>query len=140
MDREPDAEWGIPALPGKDPALGEIRWGRWEEALLLSHIPSHCETCDYPGPLRTAMGKTWYVPPTVAAPLRRRKPGELREWGSVKHPAHWCYSHWARRCPRCEEMVVWRTQAAGGKSTWTEIHYRPPRVERRAQPQAETLF
>lgn len=140
--RHPDFELGpglrlIPALPHADPELGEIRWDEWEKALTLTHIPGDCETCEYPGPLRTAKGMTLHQD----RPYRRLlKPSKIAEgqravWSSPVTPGpRWVYTHWAVRCPHCDEMKTYRRKG------WVRIHYHPYTVERKAPPADGMLF
>lgn len=99
----------LPALPDTDPELGEIRWDRWEKALVFTHIDPSCETCGYGGPLAVSRGKTWYVPEPTWQRVKRSswERGERSKWARVEHRSYWCYTHWASRCQVCDEMVVW---------------------------------
>ncbi|MFE2934950.1 hypothetical protein [Streptomyces sp. NPDC059278] len=139
--RYPEFELGaqrlIPALPERDPELGEIRWDKWEHALCLTHIPVDCETCDYPGPLRNAQGKTLYQDPPRRPQLKRSRvaEGQRPVYGAPVTPEpRWLYTHWASRCPHCDEMSVWRVRG------WVRIHYHPYTTERAVSPQEGTLF
>ncbi|MBZ3908549.1 MULTISPECIES: hypothetical protein [Streptomyces] len=114
----------LPALPDTDPEAGEIRWDRWEPALLVTHIDPTCRTCAFPGPLSTAFGKTWYTPEPTQVRIQRSRPGEPSKWARVQGKPYWCKTHYAVRCPQCDEMTVYRRQG------WVEIHYRPPTTER----------
>lgn len=119
---------GVPALPAADPEHGEIRWDRWERALLISHIDPSCVTCGNPGPLAVARGRTWYTPPPTMTRVQRSSRHNARpsRWVPVHHQPYWCYTHWALRCQQCDETTVWRM------GDWEEIAYRPPRTERAA--------
>lgn len=131
----------IPALPDADPELGEIRWDHWEEALCLTHIDGSCRTCAFPGPLCVAKGKTWYTPEPTYVRVRRssweRK--ERSKWVKARHRPYWCYTHWASRCPTCDEMFVYRM--ASRHQDWVEIAYHPYTTERAVPPtQDDVLF
>jgi hypothetical protein len=131
----------IPALPERDPELGEIRWGRWEKSLVLTHVPGDCEVCPYPGPLRNARGMTLYQDPPRRKLMRPSKVtlGQRPVWGPTVTPEpRWVYTHWASRCPHCDVMTVWRM--AIRVDGWVEIHYHPPTTERALPPQEGTLF
>lgn len=100
----------LPALPTEDADLGEIRWGRWERSLLLTHIDPSCESCGYAGPLADARGMTLHQDPPRRRLLERSKIAEGKRpvWGPAITPApRWIYTHWASRCQACDEMVVW---------------------------------
>lgn len=134
---EPEPPRLIPPLPERDPELGEIRWEGWEKALALSHIDPSCDTCDHPGPMRTAMGLTLYQEPPRRTLLRRSKITEGRRpvWSEPFVPEpRWVFTHWALRCPRCDEMNVWRTRG------WVRIHYHPFAVSRVLPPRDDALF
>lgn len=130
---EPGLRRIIPKLPETDPALGKIRWDRWEEALCLTHIDGSCQTCVFSGPLRVTKGKTWYTPePTFG---RVRRPQRNR----AQHESYWCYTHWASRCPHCDEMFVYRM--APRHQDWVEIAYHPYTTERAVpETQDDVLF
>jgi hypothetical protein len=131
----------LPALPGKDPELGEIRWERWEPALPMTHFDPSCPTCAFPGPLSTAFGKTWYTPPPSRARVERSTRGSRSKWVTVQHRSYWCKTHWAVRCPRCDEMTVYRRDgASAGPARWVEIHYRPPTTERAVPPTDDNVL
>ncbi|MEV6400938.1 hypothetical protein AB0M39_40205 [Streptomyces sp. NPDC051907] len=139
--KHPEFELGprrlIPALPETDPELGEIRWGQWEQALCVTHIPGDCETCEYPGPMRNARGLTLHQDPPHRPLLRRSRiaEGQRPVWGQPVTPEpRWVYTHWARRCPHCDEMEVWRMKG------WVRIHYHPFTEGRKVPPQDGTLF
>ncbi|WP_159047827.1 hypothetical protein [Streptomyces sp. WM6378] len=121
---QPEPARVLPALPDRDHEDGEIRWGRWEPALAASHIDPRCPTCAFPGPLSTVFGQTWYTPEPTPVRVRRSRPGQPSEWVQAQGPSYWCKTHYAVRCPQCDEMTVYR------RSDWTEIHYRPPTTER----------
>lgn len=100
----------LPALPGEDPELGEIRWDRWERALRLTHFDPSCETCGYEGPLAVNKGMTLHDRAPYRKLLRPSKiaQGQRPQWGPVIRPEPgWVYSHWANRCQACDEMTVW---------------------------------
>ncbi|MFJ2218232.1 hypothetical protein ACIQVO_38555 [Streptomyces sp. NPDC101062] len=124
----------LPALPDSDPEMGEIRWERWEPALIMTHIDPSCVTCAFPGPLSTAFGKTFYTPPPTLARVERSVRGRPSKWATVQHRSYWCITHWAVRCPRCDEMRVYR------QDDWTEIHYRPPTTERAVPPTEDNVL
>lgn len=107
----------LPALPGQDPELGEIRWDRWERALVLTHIDPSCGTCGYAGPLAVAKGRTWYTPEPSWVRVRRSswERGERSKWAKAQHRSYWCYTHWATRCQACDEMVVWLISGGGAR-------------------------
>ncbi len=137
-----DAGWQpeprvIPALPSRDPELGEIRWEREVAALTVSHVPSHCQSCAYPGPLRTAQGLTLYQERPYRELVRRSRiaEGKRAVAGKVVTPEpRWVFSHWARRCPACDEMTVWRREG------WVEIAYHPYTTRCVSPAQPDTLF
>jgi hypothetical protein len=139
----------IPALPVEDPLLGEIRWDdRWTRALTLticlsngSQAETDCETCAWPR-LRNISGKTLYTPePTWERVARSTQTRDGRSrWVRVQRKPYWVYTHWARFCPRCDEMAAWRRVAAGGEEGWTEIFHHPPTTERALPPADGTLF
>lgn len=142
--KHPEFELGgrrlIPALPEADPQLGPITWGRWEEVPCMTHIPGHCTTCEFPGPLRSAQGMTWHQDPPRRALVRRSRvaEGQRPVWGPVTVPEpRLVYTHWATRCPHCDEMSVWRTGRR--LEDWVEIHYHPYTVER-VKPEDGMLF
>ncbi|WP_327359571.1 hypothetical protein [Streptomyces sp. NBC_01304] len=124
----------VPALPTSDPELGEIRWERWEPALLLTHHDPGCSTCAFPGPLATAFGMTWYTPEPTWTRKARSGPGARSQWVRAQPNSYWCNTHWAVRCPQCDEMRVYR------RSDWTEIHYRPPTTERAVPPTDDNVL
>lgn len=100
----------LPALPGVDEDLGEIRWNRWERALVLTHFDPSCETCGYPGPLAHVLGMTLHQDPPRRKLLKPSKiaTGQRPVWGAAVTPApRWVYSHSAMRCQQCDEMAVW---------------------------------
>lgn len=100
----------LPALPDADADLGEIRWNRWERALLLTHIDPSCETCGYAGPLAHVLGMTLHQDRPRRTLLERSKIAEGRRpvWGPALTPApRWVYTHSASRCQACDEMTVW---------------------------------
>lgn len=100
----------LPALPDQDVDLGEIRWDRWQRALVLTHIDPSCETCGYAGPLACAKGMTLHQDPPRRKLLQRSKITEGRRAvaGPLVTPKpRWVYTHWASRCQACDEMVVW---------------------------------
>lgn len=127
----------IPALVAVDPELGEIRWERWERSLQLTHIPGDCQTCAFPGPMRNARGLTLHQDRPRRDLLRHSRIAEGRRavWGPVYVPEkRWVYTHWASRCPRCDEMEVWRTRG------WVRVQYHPPTTERAVSPRDDVLF
>lgn len=124
----------LPALPATDAQAGTIRWDRWEPALLITHVDPSCSTCAFPGPLSTARGMTWYVPEPAWARVERSHPGSRSRWVRVQGKPYWCYTHWAVRCPRCDETTVWRMNG------WEEIHHQPPTTERALPPADDVLF
>jgi len=135
--QEPEPRRIIPALPDADPVLGEIRWDRWEEALCLTHVDGSCVTCAFPGPLRVARGMTWYTPEPTYVRVRRssRRDGRASKWVKARHEPYWCYTHWASRCPACDEMFVYRMYGgAGREKEWVEIAYHPYTTERAVPP------
>lgn len=100
----------LPALPVADEDLGEIRWQRWERALLLSHFDPSCETCGYAGPLACATGMTLHQDKPRRTLLKPSKiaEGQRPVWGAAVTPEpRWIYTHWATRCQACDEMTVW---------------------------------
>jgi hypothetical protein len=124
----------LPALPGTDPELGEIRWERWEPALPMTHFDPRCRTCAFPGPLSTAFGTTCYTPPPSRVRVERSTRGSRSKWVTVQNRSYWCKTHWAVRCPRCDEMTVYR------RDGWVEIHYRPPTTERAVPPTEDNVL
>lgn len=139
----------IPALPDSDPVMGAIRWDRWEKALNLticlrggSQADMDCETCAFPGPLRTTQGKTFYTPESTLERVARStqtKDGRSR-WKRVQREPYWCYTHWAQFCPACDEMFAWRRIGPDGGQEWTEILYHPYTVAKKAPPEEGMLF
>lgn len=129
----------LPALPGSDPLMGEIVWDRWEKALSLTHIPGDCDTCGFPGPLRTAKGKTLSPAKRVRVRVARSTETEdgKSKWQDRMREARWVYTHWARLCPACDEMMAWRRIGPDGQKDWTEIAYHPHAT---APPDQGTLF
>jgi hypothetical protein len=100
----------LPALPGSDADLGEIRWERWERALVVTHIDPGCGTCGYGGPLACAQGMTLHQDPPRRRLLQRSRVSEGKRpvWGPVVTSApRWVRTHWASRCQACDEMTVW---------------------------------
>lgn len=100
----------LPALPGTDADLGEIRWNRWERALVLTHIDPSCGSCGYAGPLAHTLGMTL----SPGRPYRRLlKPSKIAQgqrpvWGPLLTPEpRWVFTHSATRCQVCDEMAVW---------------------------------
>jgi len=138
----------IPALPMEDPALGEIRWGRWERALPAficlvggGQADTDCETCAWPT-LRNARGMTFYTPePTWERVVRSTQTKDGRsKWVKVQRKAYWAYTHWAQYCPRCDEMFAWRRVSPEDEDDWTEIFHHPPTTQRAVPPAEGTLF
>ncbi|MER0477359.1 hypothetical protein ABR737_03095 [Streptomyces sp. Edi2] len=127
---EPEPARVLPALPDHDQDASEIRWDRWEPAIAASHIDPRCPTCAFAGPLSTAFGKTWYTPEPTTVRVKRSSPGQPSQWAQAQHDPYWCKTHYAVRCPQCDEMTVYR------RSGWVEIYYRPPTTER-AVPQTD---
>lgn len=100
----------LPALPGQDADLGEIRWGRWERHIRASHIDSSCGTCGYEGPLAHALGMTLHQdrPRRKLLKPSRIAQGQRPQWGpAITPPPRWVYTHTATRCQACDEMFVW---------------------------------
>ncbi|TLQ39416.1 hypothetical protein [Streptomyces marianii] len=131
---EPDLTRILPALPDRDQEDGVIRWGRWEPAIEATHIDPSCPTCAFPGPLSTASGQTWYTPEPTLARARRSSSGQASQWVRVQHRPYWCNTHYAVRCPQCDEMRVYR------RDGWVEIHYRPPTTERAVPPTDDNVL
>jgi predicted RNA-binding Zn-ribbon protein involved in translation (DUF1610 family) len=132
----------LPALPDSDPLMGEIRWDRWEKAMILTHAPSDCDTCGFAGPLRTAMGKTLYAPePSYVRIARSTETKDGRsKWQKREPKPYWCYTHWAQLCPACDEMTAWRRVGPDGAEDWTEIAHRPHTVAKKSPPGQGMLF
>lgn len=124
----------LPALPGADSLTGPIRWDGWRPALLITHIDPRCPTCAFAGPLSTARGMTRHVPEPTWARAERSRPGSRSRWVRVQRDPYWCDTHWALRCPQCDETTVWRM------SDWEEIHHQPPTTERAVPPADDVLF
>ncbi|MCX4783911.1 MULTISPECIES: hypothetical protein [unclassified Streptomyces] len=124
----------LPALPETDPDVGTIRWDPWEPALQITHLDPSCPTCAFPGPLSTACGSTWYTPEPTLARVARSRPGERSKWIRTQAKPYWCNTHWAVRCPQCDEMHVYR------RSDWEQIHYRPPTTERAVPPTDDNVL
>ncbi|WP_217231378.1 hypothetical protein [Streptomyces anulatus] len=124
----------LPALPDTDLKMGPIRWERWEPAVTMTHIDPACSTCAFPGPLSTAFGKTYYVPPPTRVRAARSTREQPSKWATVQRRAYWCITHWAVRCPGCDEMHVYRQE------DWTEIHYWPPTTERAVPPTQDNVL
>ena len=101
---------------------------------MVSHLDPSCPTCAFPGPLSTAIGESWYSPPLSWARTERSSAGRASKWVRVQHRSYWVASHWAVRCPQCDEMRVWR------RSEWEEIAYHPPTTERALPPADDVLF
>lgn len=117
----------IPALPDEDPLMGRVAWDRWKKAPILTHIPGDCDTCGFEGPLRIAAGRTYAKPRPVHARVARStqtQDGRSRWQMRISKP-RWLYTHWAVRCPACDEMSVWRKFGPDGKKDWTRILYHP---------------
>ncbi|MFI1312462.1 hypothetical protein ACH4TS_20310 [Streptomyces albidoflavus] len=131
---EPAPARVLPALPDHDQEVGEIRWGRWEPAITASHIDPACPTCAFPGPLSTVFGTTWYTPEPTMVRVRRSQPGQRSEWVRVQGKPYWCKTHYAVRCPQCDEMRVYR------RDDGVEIHYRPPTTERAVPPTDDNVL
>lgn len=141
----------IPALPDRDPLLGDIRWDPWERALSLTICLSDgtqaqldCDICSFSGPLRTAKGMTLYAPkPSWRRVARSTETRSGRStWVKQQGKAYWAYTHWAQRCPECDEMEVWRSVEAGDEGKWTLIHRFSQATGggRKPPPQEEVLF
>ena len=113
----------LPALPGRD-GEAEIRWERWQPALPLSHIEQRCDTCGYLVALSTCKGLTWFTPEPSWERVERSHPGKRSRWVKVERRSYWCRTHWAVRCPACDETTVYRM------SDWAEIAYAAPSVQR----------
>ncbi|WP_370132562.1 hypothetical protein [Streptacidiphilus sp. EB103A] len=124
----------LPALPSHDEVAGELRWGRWEPALLVSHLDPRCLTCAYPGPLSTALGQSWYTPEPTHQRVERSSRDRPSKWVRVQRAPYWVSSHWAVRCPQCDETYVWR------RADWVEIFHQPPTTERALPPTEDVLF
>lgn len=100
----------LPALPDTDADQGEIRWNRWERALVLTHIDPSCESCGYAGPLAHTLGMTLHQDPPRRKLLKRSNiaKGQRPVWGPPSTPApRWVFTHSATRCQACDEMIVW---------------------------------
>jgi hypothetical protein len=100
----------LPALPGADADMGEIRWDRWERHVVVTHIDPSCGTCGYGGPLACARGQTLWQDRPRRTLLRPSKVAEGRRpvWGPPLAPEpRWVITHHATRCQRCDEMFVW---------------------------------
>lgn len=129
---EPDRRM-LPALPGSDEPLGEIRWDSWESAPEPSHLASSCPTCAFPGPLSMAFGRTEYTPETDVH-VQRSAPDQASQWVRARGESYWCRTHWAVRCPQCDEMrIYWM-------ATWEQILCRPPTTERAVPPTSDNVL
>lgn len=134
--------YAVPKLPETDPAVGEIKWRRWEKCIEASNLDGSCATCGYPGPLRESHGKTFHTPPEKLVRLERSSihPKKPSKWVRKQNEPYWAYTHYATFCPQCLEMKAWRK----GKNIqeWEEISCHPPRTVEPADinPGQQTLF
>ncbi|MGA5183023.1 hypothetical protein ACPCBF_25115 [Streptomyces pseudogriseolus] len=132
----------VPGLPQRDRRLGEIRWSRWEPVprILCTGSRSRssvdlsdgsCATCAFPGPLVESTGATWYTPPPARRVTRRSNvaAGVRPASEPVVSEPYWCRSHFAVRCPSCDETFVYllASFAPDGRFTELEHFYVPPR-------------
>lgn len=120
----------LPALPAADPTAGKIRWDSWEQTVQPSHIDTTCPQCAFPGPPMLCLGRTWHRPEPTWVRLERSsaRPRRPSRWARTQPPARWTVTHFAIRCPACDEMSVRR------RADDTEIHYHPPRTESHTSP------
>ncbi|MGY1548310.1 hypothetical protein [Streptomyces sp. MN6] len=133
----------LPGLPKRDRRLGEIRWSRWEPVLQIlcrgsrsrsvNLADGSCTTCAFPGPLVQSTGSTWYAPPPVRRITRRSNvaAGVRPESELAQREPYWCRSHFAVRCPACDETFVYLLEsfAEDGQFQELEHFYVPPREE-----------
>src|SRR5690606_4628832 len=134
----------LPGLPRRDRRLGEIRWSRWERVPLILCSGSRsrssvdlrdgsCSTCAFPGPLVESTGSTWFTPPAVRRITRRSAvaAGARPESEPVPREPYWCRSHFAVRCPACDETFVYLLGPFSEDGQFTELEhfYVPPREQ-----------
>ncbi|MFE7968147.1 hypothetical protein ACFU0X_34810 [Streptomyces cellulosae] len=134
----------LPSLPNRDPRLGEIRWSRWEPVVQIlcrgtrsrSSVDlrdGSCSTCSHPGPLVQSVGSTWYTPPPLRRITRRSNvaAGVRPESEPARAEPYWCHSHFAVRCPACDETFVYLLGgfSESGEFTELEAFYVPPREQ-----------
>lgn len=84
-----DATYAVVRLPSEINGRA-VEWQPWEPALVLSHVPLDCDTCDWQDGPRTTYGKV-----TIPPQRRSAEPQKL-------------ILYWAFRCPRCQETRVYR--------------------------------
>lgn len=123
----------LPPLAAQDSELGSIRWEPWQDALQVSHIDSSCQACSFPGPLATAHGLTLYSPPASVLTTRRADRAGPPPTAARGTP-YWVVSHWASRCPQCDETWVHRMNG------WVEVQHQWPTIERTLPPADGVLF
>ncbi|MER6605992.1 hypothetical protein ABT282_08750 [Streptomyces sp. NPDC000927] len=104
------------ALPERDEDLGEIRWDRFEPLMQTlctkGGLSNACPTCAFPGPLNGAEGRTRREA-TVRTHRKITQKSKIAEGQRVKSvlvhervDERWLISHYAIRCPACEETKV----------------------------------
>lgn len=121
----------LPALPDSDPEMGEIRWERWEPALIMTHIDPTCVTCAFPGPcpLPSARPSTrprphWYASNAPSGDgLRSGRRSSTAPIGAS--PTGPCGAHAATRCASTGKGTGQRSTT--GRPPPSEP-FRPPRT------------
>lgn len=128
----------LPSLPDRDPLLGEIRWDRWNPGVvsLCARVPTAgCGTCAYDGAMSTAFGATWHTSPArrqITNPSRIAD-GQRPASRLVPESSWWVRTHYAVRCPACDETFVHRMRGGdpGGEFTELTAFYQPPAMAKR---------
>ncbi|MGV9814780.1 hypothetical protein ACWDTQ_23110 [Streptomyces cellulosae] len=134
----------LPSLPKRDPRLGEIRWTRWEPVIQflcrgtrsrssVDLTDGSCSTCSFRGPLVSSSGQTRYTPPPARRITRRSNvaAGVRPESEPARAEPYWCHSHFAVRCPACDETFVYALKGFSPSGEFEELtdFYVPPREQ-----------